>query len=97
MNRELRILIARGAAERLLIDQLAKAVEEGGVRRGDRGLRQIRLEAKRGQFLGCMWEQIDADADRLDRGRGLEDAAGEFYLMQRESERHPPNSGHHDD
>src|SRR5204862_6491107 len=91
MDRELRMLVAGGAAERLLVDQLAKTVEEGGVRRCDRGPGQIRLEPERGELLRCMRQQIDADADRLDRQGGLENTAGNFGLMQRERERQPTN------
>ena len=64
MNRELRMLVARGAAERLLIDQLAEAIEEGRIRGRDRDLGQRLFEPERGEFLGGMRQQIDADADR---------------------------------
>ena len=64
MDRELRMIVAGRAAERLLIDQLAEAIEEGRVRGRDRDLRQRRLEAERGKLLGGMRQQVDADADR---------------------------------
>ncbi len=46
MDRELRMIVAGGAPERLLIDQLAEAIEEGRVRGCDRDLRQRRPRAR---------------------------------------------------
>ena len=66
MNRELRMVVAGRAPERLLIDQLAEAVEEGRILRRDRNPRQIGLKPKRGKFLGGVRQEVDADADRAD-------------------------------
>ena len=87
------MVVARGAAQRLLIDQLAEAIEEGGILGGDRDPRQIGLEAERGQFPGGMRQQIDADADRADFGRELEYSAGDSGRVQRQPERQPANTG----
>ena len=58
------MIVARRAAERLLIDQLAEAIEEGRIRGRDRNLGQRLLEPERGEFFRGMRKQIDADADR---------------------------------
>ena len=39
-----------------------------------------------------MRQQVDADAERLDLGRGLEDAAGDAGLVQRQREREPADA-----
>ena len=97
MDRELRMVVAGGAAERLLVDQLAKAVEEGGIGGGDRDPRQFRFKSERGELARRMRKQIDADADLLDLGRGLENPARDAGLMQREPQRQPANAGTDDD
>ena len=97
MDRELRMVVAGGAAERLLVDQLPEAVEEGRVPGLDRDFRQRVLKPERGQFLGRMRQQIDADADRADLGNGLVDAAGNPGLVQRQSERQAADAGADDD
>ena len=91
------MLIARRAAQRLLIDQLAEAIEEGRVPGRDRDLRQISLESKRSEFLGGMRKQVDADADRFDLGRRLENPAGNSGGVQRKPERQSANAGADDD
>src|SRR5260370_38121042 len=60
MNRELRMVLAGGAAERLPIDQLPEAVEEGGIRRLDREACQRIFKPQRGQFPGRVRKQVDA-------------------------------------
>ena len=97
MNRELRMIVAGGAAERLLIDQLAEAIEEGRIRGRDRNLGQRRFEAECCQLPCGMRQQIDADADRLDFGSGFENAAGNSGLVQRKPERQPADPGANDD
>ena len=97
MDRELRMLVARRAAERLLIDQLAEAIEEGRVPGFDRDACQRLLESERGQFLGGVREQIDADADRPDFGGRLEYPAGNAALVQRKPQRQSANAGSDDD
>src|SRR5271163_4674079 len=66
MNRELRIVVTGRAPERLFINQLPEAVEEGSVLGLDRHARQISLKAERGKFLGGVRQEIHADADRAD-------------------------------
>jgi hypothetical protein len=97
MDRELRMFIARRTPQRLLIDQLAEAIEEGRVRGRNRDLRQISLESKRGEFPGGMGKQVDADADRFDLGGRLEDPAGDSGRVQRKPERQSANAGADDD
>ena len=43
-------------------------------------LASVGLQAELGQLLAGVRQQIDADAERLDLGRGLEDAAGDAGL-----------------
>ena len=93
MNRELRIVVTGRATERLLINQLAEAIEEGGVFGLDRHPRQIGLKAKRGEFLGGMRQEVDPNTDRADFGCGFEDAAGNFGRVQRKPERQSANAG----
>ncbi len=92
MNRELWMLVAGRTPERLLIDQLAEAVEEGRVRRRNCDLRQIVLEAERGEFLCRVRQQVDADTDRADFGGRFENAARNSGLMQRKPERQTADS-----
>ena len=91
------MLVARRAAERLLIDQLAEAIEEGRITSRDRDLRQLGFEPERCEFPGGVREQIDADADRLDLGRRFEYPAGNSGGVQRQPERQSANAGADDD
>jgi hypothetical protein len=43
-----------------------------------------------------MWEEIDADADRLDFGSRLKYPAGDLGCVQRKSERQSANAGSDD-
>ncbi len=97
MDRELRMVVAGGAAERLLVDQLPEAVEEGRVLGRDRDLGQRLFKPERGEFLGRMRQQIDADADRAHLGNGFVDAAGNARLVQAQSERQAADAGADDD
>src|SRR4051812_26625837 len=87
VNRVLRPLVAGMPAERLPVDELAEAVEEHRLLRLDGDTRERRLEAKAGQYLRRVRQQVDANADRLDLGGRLEDAAGNFPRMQLERQR----------
>ncbi len=91
------MFIACRAAQRLLIDQLAEAIEKGRILCGDRYLRQRLFESERGKFLGGMRKQIDADADRPDCGRRLKYPAGNPGCVQRKPERQSTNAGSDDD
>ena len=55
------------------------------------------FEAERGEFLGGVRQQIDADADRLDFGGGFKNAAGNSGLVQRKPERQAADAGADDD
>ena len=87
------MIVTRRAAERLLVDQLAEAIEERCVRGRDRDFGQRGFEAERGQFLGRMRQQVDADTHRLDLGGGFENAAGNSGLMQRQPEGQAADAG----
>ena len=89
--------IARGAAERLPINKLAEAVEERRLSCLHRHLREQRLESEFAQHLRRVRQQVDADADRLDLGRGLVDAARNVSRVQLERERQPADSRADDD
>ncbi len=91
------MIVARRTSQRLLIDQLAKTIEKSRVFGGDCDPRQRLLQSKRGQFLGRMRQQIDADADRLDFGGGFENPAGNSGGVQRKPESQPADAGSDDD
>ena len=91
------MLVTRRAAQRLLIDQLAKAIEEGRVRGLNRDTCQRLLESERSKFFCGVREQVDADADRPDLGGRFEDPAGKAALLQRKPERQSANAGSDDD
>src|ERR1035437_4619498 len=93
MNRELRMLVTCRAAQRLLIDQLAEAIEEGRVLGGDRDPRQISFESERCKILGGVWEQIDAAPDLPDFGSRLEYPAGNSGHVQRKPKGQSANAG----
>ena len=93
MDRELRTLVTGGTAERLLIDQLAEAIEESCVGRLDRDPRQCRLQPKSGKLLGCVREQIDADPNGLDFCGRFKDPARDSGSMQGQSQRQSANAG----
>jgi hypothetical protein len=94
---ELRRGVAGEAAERLAVDELAEAVEERRVRGGDAGGGERRFEAEGGQLLGCVGQDVDADADRADLGGLLIDREGDAGFVQAEAEGQPAYSGAHDD
>jgi len=82
MDRELRPWVARPAPQRLLIDELAEAVEKDTLGGLDRDARERRLEAELPERLGGVRQQVDTDADRLDLGRRLEEVARNGAPMQ---------------
>src|SRR4029079_18581895 len=75
MDGELRPLIAGELAERLAIDELAEAMEEGRILRLDGNLRQRRNEAERVEDAIGVRQDVDPHADRLDLRSGLENPA----------------------
>src|SRR5258708_14740493 len=97
MDRELRIRVARRAAEGILIDQLAEAIEEGCVPGFDRDPRQRRLESERGKCFCRMRKQIDANADRPDFGGRLKYPAGYSGSLQRKPKGQSANAGSDND
>src|SRR5579871_2948094 len=87
MDGELRMVVAGRAAERLLIDQLPEAVEEGRIFGLDRDPCEVGFEAERAKLPGRMRQEVDADADRANFRRGFENTAADFGGMQRKAER----------
>ena len=94
---ELRPVVAGVAAERLLVDELAEAVVEAGFERGDGDARQLVLEPEQRELAGRVRQEADADADRPDLGRGLEDAAADATLVKGERKRQSADAGADDD
>src|SRR5262249_23381514 len=75
----------------LAVNHLSEAVEEAAVAIFDAGLEQLIPEAERGEFAHGMWQQSDADAERLDLRRALIDAAGDPAFLEIKREREPAN------
>ncbi len=75
------------------MDELAEAVEEDRLLRQHALPRERRLEPERAQLLHGMRQEIDADAERLDLRRRLEDAAGNAGALQHETEREAADPG----
>ena len=63
------------------------------MRGGDRDFGERALQPELGQFLAGVRQQIDADAERLDLRRRLEDAARDAGLVQTQAEREPADAG----
>ena len=91
------MLVTCSAPQRFLIDQLAEAIEKGRILGRDRHLRQISFKSKRGEFLGGVREQIDADADRFDFGSGFKYPAGNSGSVQRKPKCQSADAGADDD
>jgi hypothetical protein len=74
MKREVRPLVARSKAPRLAIDELAVAREKSIVLRCASRSNECVLKAERAQLLDRVRSQIDADAESMQVGSGLEDS-----------------------
>ena len=97
MDRKLRCFVAGPAPGRLGVDELAEAVEEGGLA-GRHGEALERLEdAQRAQLGARMRQDIDADAERQDLGGRLVDAAGDAGAVQEQGQRQAADAGADDD
>src|SRR5258708_37268833 len=81
MNRELRMVVAGRAPQRLLIDQLAEAIEEGRIAGFACDFRQRRFKTAACKFYGGMRQQIDAEADRTELGSRFKNTAGNAALL----------------
>ncbi len=94
---ELRPRIAGVGSHRLLVDELAEAVEEARFlrRHADRGQRL--LQPQLAELPAGVRQDADADADRPDLGGALIDPHGEAPAVQHEGERQPANSSADDD
>src|SRR5687768_11780847 len=95
MNRELRRAVARPLAERLLVDELAEAVEERRLGRLHRDLRDRRLQPQLAEHAHGMRQQVDPDPDGLDLRRRFVDAARNPARVQLQSERQAADPGTH--
>ncbi len=88
VHRVLRPAIARQQAARLGIDVIAVAADQGPLAGLDAdGVEQLVVEAEVVQLAHGIGLQVDADAQRLQLGHGLEDDARHADLVQREGER----------
>ena len=87
------MLVTGREAQRLLIDQLPEAIEEGRIRGCDRNIRQRLLEPERGKLFSGMRKKIDADADRANFGRRFKYRAGNSRCVQGQAERQSTNAG----
>jgi hypothetical protein len=99
MKREVRPLVARSKAPRLAIDELAVAREEGIVLRCASRSNECVLKAERAQLLDRVRSQIDADAESMQVGSGLEDsdALRCFRAMNRKRQRQSADAPADDD
>ena len=98
-QRDMRPLMAGRLAERLAIDELAVAREEGVVLRLAGGRDQRVLEPERAQLLHRVRADMDADAERPHLGGGLEhaDAARRPRGVQRQRQRRAADPAADDD
>ena len=96
VHRQLRPAVAGESAARLLEDELAEAVVEAQLPRLDRGPGELFLQAELGELAHAVRQQVDADPERLDLRRGLEDSAGDAGLVQRQREREPADAAAND-
>ena len=92
VDRKLRPLVAGVPAARFLEDELAEAVVEAQLLRLDRERGELFLQAQLGQLAHAVRQQVDADAQRPDLRRRLEDVAGDAGLVQRQREREPADA-----
>ena len=79
--------IARVAAARLAVDELAEAVEEDALEVLDALRLQLGLQPERGEFAHGVGQQRDPDADLLQVGHGFVDVAGDALGVQVQRER----------
>ena len=91
VNADFWILVSRRLAARLLVDELAEAVEETALGVLDAGGKQFVAKAERGQFAHRMRKQRDPDAKLPQFGRRLIDAARDPARVQMERERKAAN------
>ena len=98
-QRDMRPQMAGRLAERLAIDELAVAGEEGVVLRLAGGGDQRVLEPERAQLLHRVRADVDADAERPHLGRGLEhpDAARRARGVQRQGQHRAADPAADDD
>lgn len=73
MDRELRPVVAGVAAAQVANDVLAVATVIGKRPGLDRFRGKLVGEAELGEFAHAVWQQVDADSERQDFRRGLED------------------------
>src|SRR3981081_2202078 len=92
MDAHLVILITAVGAARLLVDELAEAVEEAAFEDLDAGVEQSLVEAERGELAHRMRQPRDPDAELPDLGRALVDAARDAVPMQVQRQREAGNS-----
>src|SRR5262245_33738002 len=96
MDGKLRPVVAGVATARFLVDELAMPAEEGELARLDGAGYERVLQAKLAQLAHGMWQQVDADAERMDLRCRLEYTARDASLVQAERQREPADAAAHD-
>ncbi len=92
MDADLGKPVAAEFAARLLVDELAEAVEEAAFAVLDTGGEQFLVEAQRGKLAHGVRQQRDADAELLDLGRALVNASLDPALLEIERQRKPADA-----
>src|SRR5690349_1388797 len=97
MNRELRILVAGVASERLGVNELTVSVVENGLTREHAGTCELRLEPKLAEVLRRVRQYVDADAKGLHVRRGFVDARRYAGTMKQQAKREPADAAADDE
>ena len=97
MDRELGPPVAGSQAARLALDQPAVPRVVGQRSRLDRRGRELGLQTQRAQLAHRVRQEIDADAELPQRGRGLVDDGLDTCPMKAERRRQPPDAAADDE
>src|SRR6185437_16810577 len=97
MNRELGVVVAGVATDRLAVDQLTEAIEENRLARQHRYVRNRGLESQFGERLRRVRKDVDAHAERTHSRRRLVNLAGDLRTMKEKRERQSSDAGSDND
>src|SRR6185437_14981949 len=92
MDRELRPVVAGVAAAQVADDRRAVAAVVGERARLDRVRGELVGEAELAELAHAVRQEVDADAERMDLGRGLEDATRDAGLVAAQRQRKPADA-----
>src|SRR3954453_5187735 len=92
MDADFRILIPGKLSARLLVDELAEAIEEAALRVLDSRRQQLIAQTQRGELAHAVRQQRDADAELFQFRRGFVNTAGDPPCVKIERKREPANS-----